>query len=488
MAILTKSKYLLGLQCPKLLWTAVNDKEKIPNPDSSAQHKFEQGTLVGVLATKWFPEGINLADEDYKNNLKKTEELLKKRKPLFEASFEIDNLFSRADILNPAEKEQWDIIEVKSSTKVKDVNIEDVSFQKYIYEKFGLKIRKCFLMHINNQYVKKGEIEPKELFVLSDITEEVEKAIGGIQERINNLFKIINSKKKPEICIGKYCKDPYECGLKNACWEFLPKENVFELYLGGKKSFELYDKGILEIKNIPREFKLNERQRIQRECAVCGKPNVIKEKIKSFLDGLNYPLYYLDFETFNPAVPKYDGMKPYQRIGFQYSLHVVEKPGAKPKHISFLADGMNDPRPKFLQSLKDNLGKKGDIIVYNESFEKGVFTEHTDAFLEFQDWLSKNIMPRIKDLLIPFRQFHYYDPKQCGSASIKKVLPVMSDLSYNDMEINNGGDASIAYENATYGNVSEKEKKKIRDALEKYCELDTLAEIKIIDRLMEIVK
>jgi len=485
MAILTKSKYLLGLQCPKLLWMEVN--KKTPEPDESAKHKFEVGNIIGELAKKLFPEGIDIPTDDFKANINKTKELLKKRKPLFEASFLIDNLFSRPDILFPVGDDEWDVIEVKSGTKVKDVNIHDVSFQKYLYEKCGLKIRKCFLMHINNQYVRDGEIEPKELFVQSEITQEANSAMDGITKRIDNMLKIVHSKQCPKVDIGKHCKDPYECGLKCDCWDNLPEENVFNLYLGGKKSYELYGSGILKIKDIPKGYKLNPRQKIQVECAINGNCNINKDKIKKFLDELKYPLYYLDFETINPALPKFDGMKPYQRIGFQYSLHIVEKPGAKPKHISFLADGVNDPRPKFLQSLKDNLGKRGDIIVYNESFEKGVFTEHCDAFPEFQDWLSKNIMPRIKDLLIPFRQFHYYDPKQCGSASIKKVLPVMSDLSYKDMEINNGGDASIAYENATYGNVSEKEKKKVRDALEKYCELDTLAEIKIIDRLMEII-
>jgi len=486
--MLSKSNYLLGLQCPKLLWNYKNQKEKIPEPDKVAMVRFKEGTLIGKLATKVFKGGIDLSELDFKENLNKTQELLKERKPLFEASFLIDNTFSRPDILFPVGDDEWDVIEVKSGTKVKDVNIHDVSFQKYLYEKCGLKIRKCFLMHINNQYVRDGEIEPKELFVQSEITPEANSAMDGITKRIDNMLKIVNSKQCPKVDIGKHCKDPYECGMKCDCWDHLPEENVFNLYLGGKKSYELYNGGILKIKDIPKGYKLNPRQKIQVDCAINGNCNIDKDKIKKFLDDLKYPLYYLDFETINPALPKFDGMKPYQRIGFQYSLHIVEKPGAKPKHISFLADGVNDPRPKFLQSLKDNLGKKGDIIVYNESFEKGVFREHCDAFPEFQDWLSKYIMPRIKDLLIPFRQFHYYDPKQCGSASIKKVLPVMSDLSYKDMEINNGGDASIAYENVTYGNVSEKEKKKVRGALEKYCELDTLAEIKIIDRLMELVK
>jgi len=489
--LLSKSKYLLGLQCPSLLWVAINDKEKIPEPDISAQHKFKVGTLVGELATKRFVDGIKIPDEDFIGNLKETQELLKKRKPLFEAGFKVDfdkenEIFSRVDVLVPIRTDEWDIVEVKSGTKVKDVNLEDVSFQKYVLEKAGLKIRKCFLMHINNEYVHKGEIDVKELFVPTDITEKVAEVEKGIEKRIENMFKIISAKKRPKICLGKYCKDPYECALKSQCWSVLPKENVMDLYRGGSTSFNLYQQGIIKIKDIPEGTKLNDRQKIQRDCAIDGSVHVDKKKISNFLKGLKYPLYYLDFETINPAIPKFDRMKPYQRIPFQYSLHVQKNLGGKVRHVGFLADGVSDPRAKFLQSLKDNLGSDGDIIVYNESFEKGVIKECIEAFPEFEEWGSK-ILSLIKDLLIPFRTFCYYDCRQEGSASIKKVLPVLSDLSYAEMEIGNGGDASVEYERVTY-DVGVKDKERVREALEKYCELDTRAEVEIVGALYKMVE
>src|SRR3989338_7221346 len=161
--LLSKSKYLIGLQCPKYLWIAINKPEEIPEVDEATQHRFDQGHLVGGLAKKWFPKGIDIDSEDFKENIEKTKELLKQHKILFEAGILADNIYSRADILNPIGKEEWDIIEVKSATEVKDVNIHDISFQKHCYEKFGLKIRKCFLMCINNQYIRQGEIDPKEL-------------------------------------------------------------------------------------------------------------------------------------------------------------------------------------------------------------------------------------------------------------------------------------------------------------------------------------
>jgi hypothetical protein len=182
-------------------------------------------------------------------------------------------------------------------------------------------------------------------------------------------------------------------------------------------------------------------------------------------------------------------MKPYQRIPFHFSLHVQDKKDGELKHFSFLADGTNDPRTKFLKSLKDNLGDKGSILVYNQGFEKGVLRECTDAFPRFKEWYVENIEPRIMDLWDVFRNFDYYDSKQKGSGSIKAVLPVMSDLSYKDLEnVKNGEEASYQWERITFDSgIWKEEKEKIREDLEKYCELDTLAEVKIVEKLREVV-
>ena len=238
---------------------------------------------------------------------------------------------------------------------------------------------------------------------------------------------------------------------------------------------------------VPDNVKLNDKQKIQRLLAENGGVHKDKEQIDSFLKNLQYPLYYLDFETINPAVPKFDGMKPYQRIPFQFSLHIQEKLDGEIKHISFLADGTSDPRPKFMKALKDNLGDKGDILVYNQGFEKGVMNEGATAFTEFREWYDETIISRVKDLWDVFRNFHYYDPKQKGSASIKYVLPALSDLSYSEMDIKNGALASYEYERVTYDlEINEEERLKVRKALEKYCELDTLAEVKIVEALRKL--
>jgi len=286
------------------------------------------------------------------------------------------------------------------------------------------------------------------------------------------MFKIIAIKECPEVNISKQCATPYECAIHDDCWDFLPKNSVFDLYRGGKKSFDLFDNGCESIKEIPDDFKLNDKQEIQKECEKTGKPYINKEGIKSFLDTLEEPLYYLDFETLSTAVPIYDGTKPHQQIPFQFSLHV------NGKHISFLASGKDDPREEFIKKLKESLGETGSIIVYNQAFEIGRLRELAEMFPDYKNWVE-SVIGRVVDLLIPFRGFHYYHPSQCGSASIKKVLPAVTGKSYDGMEINNGSDAALAY--------FKLDDEKTREALEKYCCLDTEGMIWILDELKEIV-
>ena len=487
--LLTKSNYLTGLQCPKLLWITKNDKKRIPDPTDIEQKKFDDGTFIGELATQVFPNGISLADEGFKDNLEKTKQELEKRVPIFEAGFIIDNLYSRADILNPIGNDEWDVIEVKSATKVKDINLHDVAFQKLVYEKAGLKIRNCFLMHINNAYVKNGEIEPSELFVQTDITEDIKPFEEKLEENIEKMFEIIKSD-EPEFSVDDILTTEYGNICLDVFMDSLPEDNVFECYrMLSKKKVSLFKDGCKTMKDIPEKVKLNEKQMIQRRLACDGGKHIDKGEINNFLSNLQYPIYYLDFETINPALPKFNGMKPYQRIPFQFSLHIQKEKCGDVEHISFLADGTDDSRPKFMQELRDNLGETGSILVYNQSFEKGVMNESATAFPEFMSWYEGVILPRIKDLWDVFRNFHYYDPKQKGSASIKAVLPVLSDLSYKELDINKGDLASYQYERVTYDpSVSDEEKQKIRDDLEKYCELDTLAEVEIINALREVIR
>ncbi|MDD4874252.1 MAG: DUF2779 domain-containing protein [Dehalococcoidales bacterium] len=485
-AMLSKTKYLNGLQCFKLLWIYTNQPESIPQPDAATQNRFDQGHLAGELAKKLFPGGIDIPQDDFIGNISRTKELLKQRKTLFEAGVLTGKLYSRADILNPVNEDEWDIIEVKSSTEVKDINIQDVSFQKFCREKDGLKIRKCFLAHINNKYVKNGEINPEELFTIEDITEEVISASEGITDRIISMFDVISSPVCPEMSISTHCSDPYDCPLSANCRQGLPEHNVFTLYRGGKKGFDLYNSGILSITDIPSDYDLSDKQLIQCSCVVGGEPHIEKNELMQFLASLEYPLYYLDFETFSTVVPMFDGTRPYQNIPFQFSLHVQDMPGSSLQHHWFLADGPGDPRPGLLSQLHKSIGEFGSVIVYNQSFEKGILREMGEALQEYTRW-SQSVIDRIVDLYAPFRSFCYYHPSQKGSASIKKVLPALTGSGYEDLAIAKGDDASLVFLDMTYSELTDEECLEIRNNLLAYCGLDTEGMVRIVEQLYKLI-
>ena len=483
--LLSKSKYLTGLQCPKYLWLQIHEPAKIPEVDAVTQYIFDQGHVVGEYAKKLFPDGIDIPHDGFMDNIVAAKKLLVERKPLFEAGILYGNIYSRLDILNPVDEDEWDIIEIKSGTSVKEVYIDDVSFQKLCCEKAGLGIRSCKLGFINRQYIKNGEIDPKGLFILEDISTRVEEISGGMEERVSDLLEVISNKACPEMTIGQHCLAPYECPLRMECWGFLPENSVFDLRGGKTKQFSLFEQGILSIRDIPDDIPLSRQQQIQKECVMTGNVHVEKEEIRQFLSRLKYPLYYLDFETFGPAIPIFDGTRPYQDIPFQFSLHVVESKGSEAVHHSFLAEGRDDPRPEILRELQTLLGSEGSIIAYNAGFEEGVLKWLVEAFPEYTDWLE-DIVTRMVDLLYPFTNFHYYNASQKDTASLKKVLPAVTGKGYEEMGIGAGMDASAAFSRIMCSDATEEEIAKVRADLVEYCKLDTEGMIWVVDKLKEL--
>jgi len=487
---ISKSKYLSGLQCNKLLWYYYNAKDEIPEVDAGTQAIFNQGTLVGKYAQQLFPGGVEIKAEHYEIDkiLKETQEALKLRKPLFEAGFKYKNAFARVDILNPVAQDSWDIIEVKSSTEVKEVNYHDLALQWYTYQGAGLHVKRCHILHINNEYIRTGDVNPNKLFASEDVTKDVKKLLPDIEIRLEAMARVIAAKKCPEISIGLHCNDPYSCPLQEKCFELLPTHNPLTLYYFKKgKAFELINDGVTDILKIDDSIELSDKQKIQIQSLRSKKEYIDKEGIRSFLETLEYPLYYLDFETIGTAIPLFDDVRPYQQIPFQFSLHFQESPKSKLEHKSYLADGKEDPRPELLKLLKMYLGNEGSIITYNASFEKGRLNESTKVFTSYNEWNQK-IQDRIIDLLDPFKAFYYYKYKQEGSASLKSVLPALIGKGYEGMEIADGGTASNEYLRVTFGeDVTEKEKNKVRNNLEEYCGLDTYAMVEIIEKLRKLV-
>jgi hypothetical protein len=486
-SILSKTNFLYGLQCYKYLWTLLHNPHSIPPPDAATQFVFDQGHEVGALAKKLYPNGIDIPTSDFSANCRLTKEKLRENRPLFEAGILSGNVFCRVDILNPNGDGSWDIIEVKSSTSVKVVNVLDVAFQKFCCESAGLKIRNCRLAYINNKYVRHGEVDPQQLFIIEDISEKVANAGEGMSEDVEQILAVMMQGECPDAEIGPHCTDPYECPLQAACWSFLPEHSVFDLYWAGKKKFELYASGVVQIKDIPSEFALNGKQQIQLNCIGSGEPHIDRPGIKSFLNSLQYPVYYLDFETFGTSIPLFEGTRPYQQIPFQFSLHVVLDRNEGAVQLGYLADGPEDPRPRLAAELKQLLGDSGSIVAYYAPFEKQVLEDLAVALPEYREWVD-GLQGRIVDLLKPFSNFHYYHPAQKGSASLKKVLPVLTGISYEGLSINDGKLAGVAFMAATFGKAGEEARKKIRQDLLTYCGQDTGGMVEIINKLVEIAR
>ena len=540
----SKSAYLIYKQCPRYFWYYINNRESIPEPDLRTKFNFRLGHIIGDIAKKYFPEGIEVGYEgDFDQNLKRTQLLLEKRFPLYEAGllFKDDyyDVYSRADVLFPSEFAQnsnilevqeykesglkekcWDIIEVKSSTGVKDVNLFDVAFQKYCYKNAGLNIKNCFIMYINNQYIRDESIDVKELFTISDVTDAVSKIVPHIKNDLRQMLKVASNENfiydeiQPEDMVGKFCDSPFNCPLKTKCWEKVSSKSIFNLYaITNKTISRLYARNIKFIDQIPEEFEgMSDKQKIQIGCVKNSDHHINREELRNYLKKIKYPLYFLDFETFSSPVPLICGTRPYQNIPFQFSLHILKNPDGTPTHRSFLSSGDYDPRNELLENLRREFGFGegvsfgGSVIVYNESFERAILRDLAAHSPEHASWIYM-IMANIVDLYEPFKNFHYYNRLQNGSASVKKVLPALTGKSYSNLAITNGDTASISFleksrlwkdfiksgffnvsENFIQDELDEEEEiKKIRGNLEQYCKLDTEGMLSILKELDSLI-
>ena len=486
MKTISKSKYLAGLQCPKLLWVHYNDAARLAPPDGSTVHRFDQGHLVGSLAQRLCPDGITIDWAlGFDEVLRRTQQALAARRPIFEAGFAFEGAFTRADVLVPVGRRSWDVVEVKSASKLKDEHLEDVAFQRHVYEGAGLPVRRCYLALVDTTYVRDGEVDPEALFKIVDITRAVRPVVPRVARRVRRLLKVIDAATCPAVKVGRRCFAPYDCPLEEECWEFLPARSVFSLRRGGDRPWALLSKGVLRLTDIPGDFPLTEKHRLQVRCARSGKRHVDRAALRRFLDRFEYPLHFLDFETAAVAVPLWSSSRPYEQVPFQYSLHVQREPGTKPRHVSFLAKGRDDPRPRLLASLKRRLGSAGSIVAHHASFEKQVLSGCAVQFPEHADWIQA-VLPRVIDLAEPFRRFHYYHPDQEGSASLKLVAPAVAGTSYDDLMIADGQAAAQSFLTAEHGACSRAERAALRQALKDYCGRDTEVMVQIVEQLRRV--
>jgi hypothetical protein len=486
---ISKSQYLKGMQCPKALWFYRHRPDLAPDIPVSQQALFDAGHEVGELAQTYFDNGIEITEAYYQipEAITSTEKAVADGWPaIFEATARCEQgAYSRIDIFRRvAASDQWDMIEVKMSTTVKDYHLDDMALQRFAFDGAGYHIRKSILMHVNNQYVRRGPIDVGKLFILEDCTERVLSRMNDVAENVRRLLDTVNSREEPTVGIGPHCYDPFECDYTHHCMAHLPAYSVYDLF-SGEKLARLLNDDIVDIRDIPEAFDVTSRQAIAVQSFKQDDIHVDKGGLRRFLHTLEYPLYFLDYETINPAVPLYDHSRPYQQIPFQFSLHIQNKKNDTPRHIGFLHTGKDDPRPHFVERLIDACGDSGSVVVYNQSFESRINRELGDTFPEYAQALDA-IVQRMVDLLIPFRARLLYHPNMKGSASLKSVLPAfVADLSYDGLEIADGQTASIQFLSCVKDVVDAETRNRVYDNLTKYCFLDTLAEVRLLAVLYE---
>ena len=429
---LSKSRFVAGCQCLKRLYWLVHQPELAAQPDAAAEAIIQQGHEVGMLARRLFPGGVEVdCSRGLGDAIRATRELLRDQSvpAIFEAVFEHQNVLAKVDILHRRRDGRWRLIEVKSTTDVRDHHYEDVAIQ-YRVVSSGLDVASACLAHVNRGYIYPGgEIDPRRFFRMRNLTRRVQRLQPKLTFELRSQFTVLAMPTPPDIAQGRHCTDPVTCEFFDRCNPPRPNDHIGYLpRIHASAMEELGEMGIDSIRDIPDEFELSEIQRRAATCVQTDEPWFNRDGLAAKLATLRYPIAYLDFETRNAAIPRFSGMRPFDHICFQFSLHTQSDLGAEPEHYEFLATDASDPRHDFITSLCAALGESGSIVVYS-LFESQRLSDLAGWFPEFADRINA-IQGRLFDLLPVVRE-HVYHPAFAGSYSLKSVLPALvPEMSY----------------------------------------------------------
>ncbi len=481
---------------PAWLWLKKHDKSKLPPIDDDTQAIFDAGFLFESYTEKLFPDALKLEYDrsdyqEYVRLTKRTKEAIDSgASTIVQGRFEADRITCISDILVKTDDKTFDLYEIKSSTSVKPEHIFDLAFQATVIKGSGYKVGKIFVVHVNNHFVRNGEVDAKDLTTISEVTERVNDFQDETKQNIVEAIAVVDSSKSPDISPADTKLGAFADWLE--IYKTLVNVDKYSIYNlcspGADKIGKLEQMGIKDIANIPDGFSLSKKQKCQVEATKNDEIFINKPRIKIFLDNLKYPLYFLDYETLSSVIPYFDGLSPYKQLPFQYSLHVIEKPNSEVKHYEYLHSENSNPVKPLSEALKSQIGDDGTVFVWYESFEKGCNRLMGKVAPEFSEFYE-NLNERIVDLMIPFSTCSYVHKDFFGSASIKKVLPVLiPELTYGDLEIQGGNSAQRLWMETVLDGKSPDKKDKLLQDLKKYCELDTNAMVKIHQHLVETVK
>jgi hypothetical protein len=487
---ISKSQYMEGLRCPKLFWLRRHRAHLAAAPDQQSLHIFDVGHTVGRFARELYPGGHMIPMGSYGRLVIDTETALAQHNSYYyEPAFEAAGLRCRLDIFCCKNGgNAWELKEVKMCSRVKPENIQDVAFQGYCVEQSGYHVDRFSLIYVNTSYILEGKIEPQKFLLEEDITAAVTPEIPRVVTKLKNLLATFEQPDPPAILIGTHCSSPGKCPYWDLCHSQIKEDSVYNLPNGNHRVPELLAAGITRLSDIPTTKDLTSRQVSTVQSAKVLQAVVDVEEIRGFLQKLSYPHFYLDFETIAPCVPTFQGTSPCEKVPFQYSLHVQKERDAELQHYQFLPENKGDPRYPLLKELLVNLGDKGSIIAWNMSFEKSVLQKLVKQFPEFGESIS-SLQRRFTDLMVPFKNGAVVDYRFCGSASLKKVLPVLCpSLSYDNLAIQHGDDSSLIYQKYVVEAMPELEWARLRPDMLAYCERDTFGMVEILRVLYQFVE
>lgn len=499
---LSKSKYTTFCQCPKSLWLK-NYMPEVEVVEDDRQARLERGNEVGDLAMGLFGDYVEVTTLlpngklDLSTMIDKTEqEMIKGTNVICEASFSYQGNYCAVDLLKKTDT-GWSIYEVKSISSNERKKVEkyypDIAYQKWVLTQCGVNVTGAYLVCLNSNYVREETLDLTGLFAVIDVSSNIENEYDLVPERVEKARTVLDSKTEPDLDLSENCKKPFDCGFWKYCTRNLPQPNVFDLYGVGfpfNKKLELYHEGNITFDDL-KDRSLGKIRDIQIESALTGKSFIDHESIKAFLNTLSYPLYFLDFETMQMAIPEFQGTSPFQQIPFQYSLHIKDQKDSSCQHREFLAksDG-SDPRRALAEQLCKDIPKDICTLAYHKSTEFNIINKLAEDFPDLASHLL-NISNNIKDLSDPFKDGHYYVSAMGKSFSIKSVLPAMfpndPSLNYHNLDdrVQNGTEAMDIFPKIK--NMQPEEASATREALLRYCELDTMALVKVLERMYEKV-
>lgn len=482
---LSKSDYMLFLRHPAWLWLKKHKKHLLPPTDAALQARFDEGHAFEPYAEALFPDLVRLGFSDfasYQALTSLTQETWQNgARAVAQGRYEDGPITCISDIVS-RDGESYVLTEIKSGTSAKPEHTFDLAFQRVVIEAAGFPISRCEVAHVNREYVRAGEIDPRELVAITDITEDVAGQVESTRARIDQALDVAASPNMPDPAPERARLKSYSewLEIREELDPLLAQDSIHRLpFMNAEKAKKLIEAGISTIDAIADPSVLSKSTRRYLNAHSHGSRTVDQEALDSFLGEITYPVYYFDYETSQGLLPPWDGTRPYQQVPFQYSLHIRREPSGEVEHREYLHRDASNPMPALLERLREDVGETGSVLVWYQAFEKTRNNEMAEAFPEYAEFLE-GLNARLIDLMNPFADETITDPAFKGSASIKAVLPaLLPELSYDDLDIREGASAARLWKEVTLSNPQAPEREKVYADLVEYCTRDTWAMVAI---------